>query len=296
LKGNNAQGEKIMRVIVTGTSGKVGPWVAREFVAHGWEVLGIDVRPPTQADYQTIVADLEDLGQVYGLCARFRPDAVVHMAAIPWPGGAAPDRVFQLNSMTTYNVLQACADLGIPKVVTASSESAYGIVFAEHDFDPLYLPLDEAHPLLPQDPYALSKQVGELTCAMFHRRTGIQAVSFRLGNVQTPETYVHFPAIQANPASQKSIFWSYIDARDIGTASRLAVEADGLGAEVFHIAAPDTKMTIPTRELLARYWPNVTDLRTPLEGFAGCLSTAKAERLLGWQADHRWRAYVRTEA
>jgi nucleoside-diphosphate-sugar epimerase len=281
-----------MRVIVTGTSGKVGPWVAREFVAAGWAVLGIDRHPPAQADFPTVVGDLEDLGQVYGLLARFRPQAVVHMAAIPWPGGAAPDRVFQLNSMTTYNVLQACADLGIGKVVTASSESAYGIVFAEHEFDPFYLPLDEEHPLLPQDPYALSKQVGELTCAMFNRRTGIQAVSFRLGNVQTPETYVHFPQIQANPESQKHIFWSYIDARDIGVASRLAVETDGLGAEVFHIAAPDTKMTIPTLELLAHYWPKVTDLRTPLEGFAGCLDTAKAERLLGWRAQHLWRQYV----
>lgn len=284
-----------MRVIVTGTSGKVGPWVAREFAAHGWEVLGIDIRPPAQADFATVVADLEDLGQVYGLFARFRPDAVVHMAAIPWPGGAAPDRVFQLNTMTTYNVLQACADLGIRKAVTASSESAYGIVFARHPFNPLYLPMDEAHPLLPQDPYALSKQVGEETCAMFHRQVGMQAVSFRLGNVQTPESYIHFPQIQANPAAQKDIFWSYIDARDIGVASRLAVEIDGLGAEVFHIAAPDTKMTIPTRDLLAAHWPGVTEFRAPLDGFAGCLDVSKAERMLGFRAAHLWRRYVRTE-
>jgi nucleoside-diphosphate-sugar epimerase len=284
-----------MRVIVTGTSGKVGPWVAHEFVAQGWEVLGIDIRPPRQEGFEWIVADLEDLGQVYGLFARFRPDAVVHMAAIPWPGGAAPDRVFQLNTMTTYNVLQACADLGIQKVVTASSESAYGIVFARHPFDPLYLPIDEEHPLLPQDPYALSKQVGEETCAMFHRQVGMQAVSFRLGNVQVPESYATFPAIQADPASQKDIFWSYIDARDIGVASRLAVEKDGLGAEVFHIAAPDTKMTIPTRELLATYWPGVTDIRQPLDDFAGCLDVSKAERLLGFRAQHLWRRYVLSE-
>jgi nucleoside-diphosphate-sugar epimerase len=266
--------------------------VAHEFVAHSWEVLGIDVRPPRQEGFDWIIADLEDLGQVYGLLARFRPDAVVHMAAIPWPGGAAPDRVFQLNSMTTYHMLQACADLGISKVVTASSESAYGIVFARHPFDPLYLPIDEEHPLLPQDPYALSKQVGEESCRMFNRQVGMQAISFRLGNVQTPESYANFPQIQADPALEKSIFWSYIDARDIGIASRLAVEADGLGADVFHIAAPDTKMTIPTRQLLATYWPNVTDLRQPLDGFAGCLDVRKAAQRFGFQAQHLWRNYV----
>lgn len=281
-----------MRAIVTGTSGKVGPWVAREFVANGWEVLGIDIRPPIQPDFDWIVGDLEDLGQVYGLLARFRPDAVVHMAAIPWPGGAAPDRVFQLNTMTTYNVLQACADLGIRKVVTASSESAYGIVFHRNFFNPLYLPLDEAHPLLPQDPYALSKQVGEETCAMFHRQTGMQAVSFRLGNVVTPADYARFGQIQANPEEEKLIFWSYIDVRDIGIAARLAVEADGLGAEAFHIAAPDTKMNIPTRELLARYWPGVTDIRAPLAGFETCLNSAKAERMFGFRAQHLWRQSV----
>jgi nucleoside-diphosphate-sugar epimerase len=282
-----------MRVIVTGTSGKVGPWVAREFVAHGWAVLGIDVRPPAQADFEWIVGDLEELGQVYGLFARFRPDAVVHMAAIPWPGGAAPDRVFQLNTMTTYNVLQACADLGIRKVVTASSESAYGIVFARHAFNPHYLPLDEAHPLLPQDPYALSKQVGEATCAMFQRQVGMQAVSFRLGNVQRPEDYVNFPAIQADPAREQSIFWSYIDVRDIGRASRLAVEADGLAAAAFHIAAPDTKMTTPTRELLARYWPGVTEIRQSLADTESCLDCSKAERMFGWRAQYLWRDQVK---
>jgi len=282
-----------MKVMVTGTSGKVGPWVAREFRAQQWEVLGVDLKPPTQPDFDWIVADLEDLGQVYGLIARFRPDAVVHMAAIPWPGGAAPDKVFRLNTMTTYNILQACADLGVTKVVTASSESAYGIVFHRHFFNPFYLPLDEDHPLLPQDPYALSKQTGEMTCAMFHRQTGMQAVSFRLGNVVTPDDYANFRQIQADPEDQKTIFWSYIDVRDIGSAARLAIEADGLGAEVFHIAAPDTKMTIPTRELLAQYWPDVKDFRAPLAAYATCLNSDKAERMFGFRAQHLWRQYVR---
>lgn len=281
-----------MRVLVTGTGGKVGPWVAREFSAHGWDVLGVDQRPPAQAEFPWRVADLMDLGQVYGLVSLFRPDAVVHMAAIPHPKSHAPDVVFRNNTMATYNILQAAADLGVRKVVTASSESAYGFVFHRHPFSPRYLPLDEDHPLLPQDPYALSKQVGEETCAMFHRQTGIQAVSFRLGNVQAPEDYQRFRDLQANPAQQKDIFWSYIDVRDIGVAARLAVEQDGLGAAAFLIAAPDTKMTTPTRDLLAQFWPDVREFRAPLAGTAGCLSTTRAERMFGFRAQHLWRQYA----
>lgn len=283
-----------MRVLVTGTSGKVGPWVAREFASHGWDVLAIDQRQPASSEFYNRTIALDDLGQVYGVMALFRPDAVVHMAAIPHPAAHAPDVVFRNNTMTTYNILQAASDLGVRKAVTASSESAYGLVFAHRPFNPLYLPLDEEHPLLPQDPYALSKQVGENTCAMFHRQSGMQAVSLRLGNVVTPEDYAQFPRIQANPEEQKSVFWSYIDARDIGAFCRLAVEADGLGAETYCIAAPDTKMTIPTRELLAQYWSGVTDFRAPLEGTATCLSVAKAQAQLGWTAEHRWRMYVQS--
>lgn len=280
-----------MKVLITGTSGKVGYWTAREFQAQGWQVFGLDQRAPGHDKFEWRIADLSDLGQVYGLMALFRPDAVVHLAAIPWPGEHAPDLVFRNNALTTYNVLQAAADLGVRKVVTASSESAYGLVFHRHRFSPLYLPLDEAHPLLPQDPYGLSKQVGEAACAMFHRQAGIQAVSFRISHVMAPNDYRDFEAQRADPL-QPFLFWSYVDVRDVATACRQAVETDGLGAEAFLIAAPETKMTTPTRELLAQYWPGVKDIRAPLEGTASCLSTAKAARMFGFRAQRSWRQYV----
>ena len=68
-----------------------------------------------------------------------------------------------MNVLSTYNVLEACAVLNINKVVVASSESSYGICFASDFFAPKYLPIDEAHPQLPEDSYGLSKVVNEVT-------------------------------------------------------------------------------------------------------------------------------------
>jgi hypothetical protein len=93
-------------------------------------------------------------------------------------------------------VLEACGLLGIRRAVLGSSESSYGICFANEFFEPQYLPIDEDHPQLPEDSYGLSKVVGEVTAEMFHRRDGTQILSYRIGNVLCPED--HEP-VQARP-------------------------------------------------------------------------------------------------
>src|SRR5690606_23260713 len=116
-------------------------------------------------------------------------------AAIPQAYTHPNDVCFRNNVMCTYNILEAAANLGIGKVVLASSESSYGICFATDFFEPQYLPVDEAHPQTPEDSYGLSKVVNEVTAEAFHRRTGMQVLSFRLGNILVPEAYA---AVKAN--------------------------------------------------------------------------------------------------
>src|SRR5690606_29766228 len=96
---------------------------------------------------------------------------------------------FRVNTLSTYNVLEACAILNIRKAAIASSESSYGLCFASEFFAPKYLPVDEAHPQLPEDAYGLTKVVNEITADSFHRRTGMQIVSLRIGNVLSPEDH-----------------------------------------------------------------------------------------------------------
>lgn len=279
------------KVVITGGSGMLGRWVVKHFVEQGYEVLNADSRRPAEELCPTLIADLEDLGETYSALAG--ADAVVHLAAIPAAHIRTPEVTFRNNVMSTYNVLEAASGLGIRKAVIASSESSYGIVFAENPIAPQYVPLDEEHPQLPQDSYGLSKIVNEQTAEMFNRRTGIQVVSLRLGNVIPPEWYERFPSFIRKPRERERILWSYIDTRDAAEACRLAIEADGLGAVALNLASDDSSMDIPSRELMAECYPDVTDFRAPLEGHETLFSNEKAKRLLGWQPKRRWREQVK---
>ena len=135
------------KVVVTGGSGRLGTWVVKEFVDHGYTVVNADIKPPGgESLCRTVILDLKELGGVYGVFEE--ADAVVHLAAIPSPGGHPNEVVYHNNVMSTFNVLEAAAGLGIRKVVIASSESSYGICFAKHRFGPQYVPIDEEHPQL----------------------------------------------------------------------------------------------------------------------------------------------------
>lgn len=281
------------KVVVTGGTGRLGKWVVKDFLEHGYEVVNADITKPEETLCKTIIVDLKNLGEVYGVLAG--ADAVVHLAAIPVAYSHPNEVTFENNVLSTYNVLEAAAGLGIKKAVIASSESSYGLVFAVKPFAPLYVPMDEGHPQLPQDSYGLSKIVNEQTAQMFNRRNSMQVVSFRLGNVISPEMYENFQDFIHDAEKRKRILWSYIDTRDAAAACRLAIEADGLGAVALNIAADDSSMDIKSRVLMAAVYPDVKDFRAPLDSYETLLSNEKAKQLLNWQPIHSWRQYVAVE-
>ncbi|MCU6794677.1 NAD(P)-dependent oxidoreductase [Paenibacillus sp. WQ 127069] len=276
-------------IIITGGSGKAGVWLVKHFIEQGYEVINLDWKLPDEPLCRTIITDLNDLGQVHNALAPFsgtnrsQVEGIVHFAAIPQAYTHTNDVCFRNNVMNTYNVLEAAANLGIQKVVLASSESSYGMVFASEYFAPQYLPVDEAHPQLPEDSYGLSKVVNEVTAEAFHRRTGMQVISFRLGNILIPESYATIQAKFADTEGRKRILWSYIDARDVASACRLAIEKDGLGVQALILAADDTSSDRGTQELVAAHLAQVTDIRVPLEGRISLLSNAKIKQVLGWE-------------
>lgn len=277
------------RIIITGGSGKAGVWIVKHFVEQDYEVINLDWKQPDEPLCRTIIVDLNDLGQVHNALAPFsgrnRQEAtgIVHFAAIPQAYTHPNDVCFRNNVMNTYNILEAAANFGIQKVVLASSESSYGMVFASEYFAPKYLPIDEAHPQLPEDSYGLSKVVNEVTAETFNRRTGMQVISFRLGNILVPDSYATIRAQFANTEGRKRILWSYIDARDVASACRLAIEKDGLGAQALILAADDTSSDRSTSELVETHLSEVKDIRAVLDGRTSLLSNARIKQVLGWQ-------------
>ena len=287
------------RIIVTGGSGKAGRYVVEEFIAHGYTVLNLDLRPSPTAGVRTLITDLTDAGQVFNALASYvgstdagsqRPQpiaAVVHLAAVPAVFIVPDNEVFRINTLSTYNVLDAASKLGIRKAIVASSETTYGICFAYDERDPAHFPLDEDYPVDPMDSYALSKVVNERTARAFHLRDGMDVYAFRIGNVIEPHEYPALIAGFADPAARKRIAWSYIDARDLAQACRLGVEVDGRGFRIFNIANDEVSSDRPTHELLSRYYPDVP-VRRELGERETLLSNRRAREELGFRPRHTW--------
>lgn len=276
------------KIVVTGGSGKAGRATVRELLEHGYEVRNIDIAAPRDpiSPYQSV--DLMDLGQT--IEALHGADAVVHLAANPNPSGWTEERMFRHNTGTTYNIFRAATVLGLQRVVWASSETTLGLPF-EREL-PRYAPIDEQHPLFPESSYALSKVLSEEMARQFSRWSGIPFVGLRFSNIMEPDAYQSFPSFWDDPHKRKWNLWGYVDARDVAQSCRLGLEAGLQGAEAFIIAAADTVMNRPNRELLAAVFPGVP-LREGSGDFDTLLGIGKARQMLGYAPAYSWRDHVK---
>ena len=275
------------RIVVTGGSGKAGRAVVAELRGAGYRVTDADLTASPHPDDPTVVVDLTDLGQSIEVLTG--ADAVVHLAAIPAPGIATDGETFRNNVMSTYAVFTAAVQLGLDRVVWASSETLIGLPFLRED--PRYAPIDEHHPLLPESHYALSKLAGETMAIEFSRWSGIPFVALRISNIMEPPDYERFPRFWSDPAIRSWNLWGYVDARDVAQAARLSLESDVEGAEAFLIAAADTCMDRPSADLMREVYPTVP-VRAELDEYETLLSIDKARSVLGYVPRHSWRDYV----
>jgi nucleoside-diphosphate-sugar epimerase len=274
-------------IVVTGAAGRLGGRVATLLLERGYEVLGTDRFEPQNLATEFVLGDLCDREMVDGLLAG--AEAVVHMGAIPGPGRGEPRTIFANNVESTFNVMMAAAERGLRRV--AFSSSAFGMGWASDGaaFVPLYLPLDEDHPMMPFEPYGLSKQVGEDIAGMIARSTSTSIVSLRFTNVVYPEQQADFPWPAPTPEDPLTlVMWAYADPRDVAEAHVLALEADIEGHEPFLIAQPPNRLQEPTRDLIEQNFGDRVEIRGALSGNASVISTEKAQRMLGWKPRYDW--------
>jgi UDP-glucose 4-epimerase len=294
-----------VRVLVTGGAGRLGRSVVDGLAGAGHEVISVDVvATPLPGAAATFPADLTDLGQAYGVMATYRPDAVLHLAAIAVPFSRPESVLHATNTALAYNVLQAAVDLGVGTVVTASSPTVMGYG-SPAGWAPTYLPLDEDSAPRPWNAYGLSKLAAEQTMRMFAARYGdaVRLAAFRPCFVIAPEEWAGAPTQQghtvreriADPRHGAVSLFNYVDARDcadfLDTLLRRAGEIPN--GEVFFVGARDALAEAPLAELLPRYSGIDPDLAAGLPGTAPAFSTAKAEKLLGWTASRSWRTELR---
>jgi nucleoside-diphosphate-sugar epimerase len=284
-------------VLVTGATGRIGPTVA-DRLARDYRVVG-NSRSGGDVGERHLRGDLTDAGDAYGVVADSGADAVVHLGGLSDPNHAPGHVTFESVVAGTYNVLAASAAVGVDRVALASSMSVLGTGF---DPDPVrlsYLPVDEAHPLTPQDPYGLGKRVMEVTADGVARRADAPAItSLRLPWMPRPaeirtafvEADRSLDAVRDHEsygAIRDSLF-SYLHVADAADLFAAAVAADHDGHEVVWGAAADTTVDCPTADLVAAEYPDVETTRS-FEGPESLVSTAKAESLLGWTPERSWR-------
>jgi UDP-glucose 4-epimerase len=275
------------RIAVTGGSGKLGRAVIADLLAHGNEVVNLDVAAPRPA----LKIDLTDYGQTVEALTRIddrydKIDAVVHLAAIPAPGLLPNAATFHHNVTASYNVFSAARLAGITNVVWASSETVLGLPFTT---PPPYIPVDEEYPARPESTYSLVKHLEEQMATQFCRwNPELKMIGLRFSNVMDPEDYAEFPSFDADPRSRSWNLWGYIDARDGAQAVRKALAYEGTGVDVFVIANADTVMSRSSASLAAEVFPGVPVTRQ-LGEHETLLSIDKARRVLGYEPEHSWR-------
>ncbi|MBN1676230.1 MAG: NAD(P)-dependent oxidoreductase [Kiritimatiellae bacterium] len=306
-------------VLITGGGGAAAEFAAKELAQHGYRVTLFDKALPEEhptfpwrTDLPFVLGDLDALGDCMRALNHAQADAIVHLGALPGPSDQWPspwaarrkyaeDETMRTNTMGTYSLMEAARRLGVRKVVFASTFYVLGLGnrISGTPFAVDYLPIDEAHPLRPEDSYGLSKLLCEEILKAYSRAYDIRAVALRLMGIdhQTARgtagglgagTY-NPPARPGYKGGPVGTTHQYVDVRDVALVCRLALEAEGLEPfEAFYIAT-DSKYSEEASVVVARHYPDLARMASNLQGTEGLITIRKAREKLGYAPRHSWR-------
>lgn len=277
-----------MRILVTGGRGLIGRAVVDRLVAEGEEVVNFDKLLPNAAAKGIIKqGEATCLGDLYQSARGI--EAIVHLAAIPESGVLGDDAVFSNNTLGLFNVLKIAADLHIPRLVSASSATIWGLGAAT-DFVPQWLPLTESYPNSPQNTYALSKMVGEVLVNEVCKTTSLHAYSLRLTLVLSETNWLveGLPRLQ-NPARGKEIAFAYVWLDDVVEAISRCLRFSGSAGshQILAINGPDVLANESIDTLYQQFYPGV-----PWAGGTSFVSTQRAYDLMGFVPQYSWHRMV----
>ncbi len=280
-----------MHILVTGSLGMIGKWVVKRLLEAGHTIRSLDrAAQPRENAWEHLPGDIRDL--TLARRAVQGTEAVVHLAAIPYDVPNSEEMIMTTNLLGTWNVLQACAEAGVKRVVYFSSINALGHAEAEPNPD-MYLPVDDDVPHYVARAYNTSKHLSEELCRAFANLHGITAVSLRPTAVLSPDDdrmrWWSFIPEERRQEFMAKDFFSYVDVRDVSEAALLGLTAPIKGHQAFLLAAADSSSKTPTAELVEKFyprlpWPKISKeeylAANPYRSLVDC---TKANRLLGWQ-------------
>lgn len=241
------------RVLVIGGAGYVGCHACKAFAGAGWDVTVFDDLSRGWHDAvrwgPLIEGDLLDRAALDAALAAVRPDIVAHFAALAYVGESVADPAlyYRVNGMGTLNLLDAMRAAGTNALIFSSTCASYG--------DPVRLPIDEAHPQSPVNPYGWSKLLVERMIADHAAAYGLSAISLRyfnaagadpdgeIGERHEPETHLIPLAIEAALTGGPFAINGTDFATPDGTAVRDFVHVSDLADA--HVLAADRCLAAP---------------------------------------------------
>ena len=187
-------------ILVTGGAGFIGSHMVKTLLDAGFGVVVLDNLCAGHRDAVLggtfVEGDIADLGLVGSVLERHRISAVMHFASFIQVGESVsdPGKYYRNNLAHTVLLLEAMRGRGVKKLIFSSSAAVYG--------EPVQVPIPEAHPKAPLNPYGRSKWIVEQVLADYDRAGSLQSVSLRyfnaagahpsglLGERHDPETHL----------------------------------------------------------------------------------------------------------
>lgn len=285
---------KFENVVCTGGAGRLGKYVVDELKSH-CHLTVFDMKDAQVSGVQLIRGNTLDFDSV--LAALKGQDAVVHLAAIPNPRTAPMQTTFDVNVRGTWTVLEAAEQAGVRRVVVASSDSILGLHYNPVNYYPLYLPIDEQHPVRPTEVYSLSKQITEVICKSYAARGKMEILVIRPTHIVFPPEYPEL-ADRGRDVNNYHL-WSYVSPEDMAQSFKLALDLPDGAYDTFTISAASGLNTTPTLELMQARFGRLPEIRKPsyyeTNPTASVLDISRAREVLGFVPTSDWQKMAATE-
>lgn len=281
-----------MKLVITGGSGKLAGYLA-PVLAREHAILLYDKQRLQQNQFPCMKGEVSDRAK---LNEAFQDaDGVIHLAALRSCYNHLPMKVMKTNILGTFCVLEEARRAGVERLLFSSSDAVLGIAQSVNEFAPEYVPIDEKHPLKPQDPYGISKMLGEEMCRSFTEGYDIDIIALRFSNIFCPGDEQKYLTDAKDPSARRKSLWAWVHVEDAVYAILCALVSDLKGYDVFHIAAEDVCLSNPDiPNLLATYFPK-TPIRRPLSSKESLIDCSKAKDMLGFKLRRRFAEVLTME-